>query len=167
MKNKIIYLLVFSLILVSCNSKKKEVHQIIENSEKITMLQNSEGYDLLKTKCYACHNPNSASHEAIIAPPMSAIKKRYSRLYNTKEEFVREITDWALNPVEENAIMRGAVMQFNTMPKQVFDKEELQKIATYMFENELEQPAWCENHEGQMHRGRGRGRGRGMRNGRG
>lgn len=167
MKNRIIYLLVITVIMVSCNSNKKELSTINENNGEFAMLQNSEGYELLKAKCYVCHNPNSVSHEAIIAPPMSAIKKRYSRLYHTKEEFVREVTDWALNPVEENAIMRGAVMQFNTMPKQIFDKEELQKIATYMFENELEQPAWCEDHEGQMHRGRGRGNGRGMGKGQG
>ncbi len=155
------------MLMVSCNSNKKELNQINENNDKFVMLQNSEGYDLLKTKCYACHNPNSASHDVIIAPPMSAIKKRYSRLYNSKEEFVSAVTDWALNPLEENAIMRGAVMQFKTMPKQVFDKEELQKIATYMFENELEQPEWCEDHERNMHKGRGRGNGRGMGNGRG
>jgi len=161
MKTRIIYLMVIAMLMVSCNSNKKESSQINENNDKFVILQNSEGYDLLKTKCYACHNPNSASQDVIIAPPMSAIKKRYSRLYNSKEEFVNAVTDWAMNPVEENAIMRGAVMQFKTMPKQVFDKEELQKIATYMFENELEQPEWCEDHEGQMHRGRGNGRGMG------
>ena len=159
--------MVIAIIMVSCNSDKKELSRLNENNDEFAMLQNSEGYDLLKAKCYVCHNPNSTSQEAIIAPPMSAIKKRYSRLYNTKEEFVHEVTDWALNPVDENAIMRGAVEQFNTMPKQVFDKEELQKIATYMFENELEQPEWCEDHEEQMHRGRGRGNGRGTGNGRG
>lgn len=164
MKNKIIYLLVFSLFMVSCTSKKKEINQIMENSEKITMLQNSEGYDLLKTQCYACHNPNTASQDDVIAPPMAAIKKRYSRLYDNKEEFVNAVTDWAMNPEKENAIMRGAVMQFNVMPKQVFNKSELQKIANYMFENKLEQPVWFENHERGMHRG-GRGNGREMGNG--
>ncbi len=167
MKNRIIYLMAIIMIMVSCNSNKKESNQINENNGDFAMLQDSESYDLLQTKCYACHNPNSNSHDDIIAPPMSAIKQRYSRLYDTKEDFVKAVTDWALNPVEENAIMRGAVMQFNTMPKQVFDKDELQKIATYIFENELVQPEWCEDHEGQMHRGMGRGRGRGMGNGRG
>ena len=155
-----------ALIMVSCNSNKKESTQFNENNDDFAMIQGSEGYDLLKTKCYACHNPNTVSHDAVIAPPMAAIKKRYSRLYDSKEEFVNAVTDWAMNPIEENAIMRGAVMQFNVMPKQVFVKEELQKIAEFMFENELEKPEWFENHERGMHRGGG-GNGRGMRNGRG
>lgn len=168
MKSKIIYVLMVALIVVSCNSNKKESIQVNENSEKFVMLQNSEGYDLLKTKCYACHNPNTVSHDAVIAPPMAAIKKRYSRMYDSKEEFVNAVTDWAMNPLEENAIMRGAVMQFKVMPKQVFDKEELQKIANYMYENELEKPEWFEAHEKEMHgNGKGRGKGNGRGNGRG
>jgi hypothetical protein len=52
--------------------------------------------------------------------------------------------------------MRGAVKQFNVMPKQIFKKEDLEKIALYIYENELEVPDWFMAHEKEMHGNGGR-----------
>ena len=49
---------------------------------------NGEVYNTLNTKCYICHSINSVSHDVIIAPPMAAVKWRYSRSYRTKKSFV-------------------------------------------------------------------------------
>ncbi len=160
MKYYIIYLFFLSFLFISCSENKKELIQISENRSNIVEFnQESEAYVLLITQCYACHSVNSSSHDEIIAPPMAAIKKRYSRLYSNKEDFVNAVSKWAMNPEKENAIMRGAVMQFNVMPKQVFKEEELKKIAEYIYDNELEVPAWFEEHEKEMHGGNGRGMG--------
>ncbi len=152
MKNNAIILVAAMLLLVSCNQDKKNITQLNKN---VLINQNnteSEAYQLLSTQCYICHSINSTSHDALIAPPMVAVKKRYSRLYNTKDEFVNAYSKWALNPNKEDAIMFGAVTQFNVMPKQNFKEEDIRKIATYIFENELEQPAWFEEHQKEMQR---------------
>lgn len=142
-------------LLFSCNESKKELsksdHKISVNEHN----KESDGYTLLKTQCYICHSVTSKSHDEIIAPPMAAVKMRYSRIYKNKESFVEAISDWAIDPKAENALMRGAVKQFNVMPKQIFKKEDLEKIGLYIFENELEVPEWFAEHEKEMHGNRG------------
>ncbi len=162
MKNNLLFLFSILLLMISCKEEKHTELIVDKSIINKQVVQDSNEYDLIKTNCYACHNPNSASHDNLIAPPMAAIKKRYLRLYDTKESFVGAVSKWTLNPSEDNAIMRGAVMEFNVMPKQNFKKEDVKKIATYIFENKLEEPEWFEGHERGMHRGNQKGMGRGM-----
>ena len=157
MKNRIIYLVLTVLLFVSCDQTKKEISQLSKNVTDNSFSQESDTYAMLNTQCYICHSITAVSHDALIAPPMVAVKKRYLRIYNTKEEFVNAFAKWALDPNEDDAIMRGAVSQFNVMPKQIFKEEDIRKIATYIFENELERPKWFEEHEKEMHGGNGRG----------
>ena len=112
---------------------------------------NGEVYNTLNTKCYICHSINSVSHDVIIVPPMAAVKWRYSRSYRTKKSFVEAITKWTMDPKAENALMPGAVDNFNVMPKQIFVDEEIRKIAAYIYENELEEPDWYAAHQEEMH----------------
>lgn len=144
-------------LFIGCNEKKQDTSVKIANAN-ITAQNQSEGYTLLKNNCYACHSVTTKSHDEIIAPPMIAIKRRYKMNYNTKEEFVNAITNRALNPTKEHALMRGAVKQFNVMPKQPFVKDDLIKIADYMFDNDLEKPEWFQKHfndEGPQGMGKG------------
>ena len=159
---KTIVLLLGLTALISCNKEKKETSELVNNSDKTVMKADSEGYDLFKMRCYACHNPKAKSHDEIIAPPMAAVKRRYSMSYKTKDDFVNAVTKWALNPEEGRALMRGAVMQFKVMPKQAFKEDELRKIAAYIYDNEIEQPEWFAAHEKEMHGKMGKGMGRGM-----
>lgn len=163
MKNNKIYFFLAALLFVSCNGNKEKLNQVVENtSAAIENKQESdEGYKLLKNQCYACHSINSPSHNEIIAPPMVAVKKRYLRMYNSKEDFVDAVSKWALNPEMENSIMRGAVAQFNVMPKQVFKKEDLKKITAYIYDNKLEEPDWFKAHEKEMLAGNRKGMGMG------
>lgn len=157
MKKEIIYLIIGVLMFVSCGQNKKDIVQLSKTVPDHSFSQESDAYALLNTQCYICHSISAVSHDALIAPPMVAVKKRYLRIYNTKEEFVNAFAKWALDPNEDDAIMRGAVSQFNVMPKQIFKEEDIRKIATYIFENELERPKWFEEHEKEMHGGKGRG----------
>jgi len=139
-------LLAISLIFVGCdNPKQKKVKQ------KEQTAQANEGYTLFKTNCYACHNPNIESHDAIIAPPMIAVKKMYSMKYNTKDDFVKAVVAWASDPKEENSMMKGAVTRFKVMPKQPFKVADLKKIASYIYDNDIEAPKWFAAHEKEMH----------------
>ncbi|RUA12595.1 MAG: hypothetical protein DSY82_00785 [Flavobacteriia bacterium] len=159
---KAIVLLLGLTVFISCNKEKKETAELVNNSDKTVMKTDSEGYDLFKMRCYACHNPKAKSHDEIIAPPMAAVKRRYFMSYKTKDDFVNAVTKWALNPEEGRALMRGAVMRFKVMPKQAFKEDELRKIAGYIYDNEIEQPEWFAAHEKEMHEKMGKGMGRGM-----
>lgn len=153
MKNNIVMIIVIAMLFFSCSDKKKDHQQNIVANLNMETAKNLDGYNLLKTKCYACHNPNAASHDQIIAPPMAAVKMRYQIKFKTKDSFVDAIADWATNPEEDRARMRGAVMRFKVMPKQGFEENDIRKIAAFMYENELEQPEWFASHEKEMHKG--------------
>lgn len=160
MKNTLLLLFVFTL-LSSCNTaiKKEKKKQLIaftplETNQNSSPLQKKEGYILMKNNCYACHNPNAASHDDIIAPPFMAVKMHYMRTYKTKDAFVKAIVNWVQNPSEEKSLMRGAVNRFKIMPKLPLPSADLEKIATYIYENKVDAPKWMGNHMKKMHKGR-------------
>ena len=98
------------------------------------------GYQLLKNKCYICHNTGS-SHDNMLAPPMMAVKNHYWE--EDKSTFIKNIVDWVLEPTEEKVQMYGAVNRFKMMPKLAYNKEDLEKIAAYMYDHEMEPPSFC------------------------
>ncbi|MEO9804976.1 MAG: c-type cytochrome [Reichenbachiella sp.] len=146
-------LISFSIGLVSCGPLTKEKNDRIaaQDTADTNTVQTNEGYTLMKNNCYACHHPNSASHDDLIAPPLVAVKRRYQIQYPKKEEFVNAMVEWVQNPSQERVLMPGAVDQFNVMISMPLDTEVLQKIASYMYENELERPDWFEEHFKEMH----------------
>ena len=110
------------------------------------------GFDLLKENCYVCHNPAAKSHDDLLAPPLMAVKMRYSKQYTSKEEFIAAIVDWVQHPTEEKALMKGAVNNFKVMPSLPIEVDEIKKIAAYIYENDLEQPNWFPEHMKKMHK---------------
>jgi len=149
---KYVICLVFSLMLfLSCDGKKENASEVKDGQYKVMSSESSEGYELLKNRCYACHSPISSSHDVIIAPPMAAVKLRYSRSYDNKDEFVEAMVSMTMNPAKEKVLMRGAVDKFQLMPKQAFKEEDMVKVATYIYENKLEEPTWFAAHEKEMH----------------
>lgn len=102
----------------------------------------------LKNNCYICHNPTAPSHDAIIAPPLAAVKMRYNRQYQTKAEFVENMTAFLLNPTKEKALMYGAVDRFGIMARSVLDEKTIREIAVYIYENKLEEPPWLKEEMG-------------------
>ena len=125
---------------------------------------NHPGKKLMETNCYVCHSP-TASHDDRIGPPMVAIKRHYIDDETTKEQFISDLKAWIKNPNEADAKMRGAVRRFGVMPKQAFPEETIEKIADYMYDFEIDQPEWFEDHfneEKGKHNGNGRGKGMGQ-----
>ncbi|MFD1294008.1 c-type cytochrome [Lutibacter holmesii] len=154
-------------LLFSCNTEKKEAkntdHKIV--TDLVHANTNENGLKLLQQKCYACHSITSKSHDEIIAPPMIAVKRRYQMSFSNENDFVNGLTSWVMNPEEQNALMRGAISNFNIMPKQPFNEDEIRIIAAYMYQNELEAPSWFEQHFTEEHpNGMGNGNGNGNRN---
>lgn len=144
----------------SCADKNNNIKLIAKSIAGSEIKAESDAYNLLKSQCYICHSINSISHDSIIAPPMAAVKMRYSMQYDTKEEFVDSISNWVLNPTSENSLMKGAVAKFNVMPKLMLSPEDIKKIVLYIYENQLEEPEWFNAHQEEMH-----GNGQGMRMG--
>ncbi|MGM1056484.1 MAG: c-type cytochrome [Bacteroidota bacterium] len=164
MKNKIL-VAVLVVLFASCNQTKKSEYQVARTQilTKDYQLVN-EGYELMKTNCYACHNPNSASHDDILAPPFKAVKMHYKRAYNDRADFINAMVNWVQNPNEDKALMQGAVNKFKVMPKLPLPTKDLEKIAAYLYDNEVEEPVWMSDHMKEM---QGNGMGKGIENGMG
>ena len=159
-KMKINFIMTVVLLIVFSSCKKQEAAENFTKNQTVnTETQDEEGLKLFQQKCYACHSVSTKSHEEIIAPPMIAVKKRYSMQYGTKEDFVNAMVAYASDPKAENALMLGAVNKFKAMPKQDFAAADLKKIATYIYENKIETPEWFEDHFQQNHK---KGQGMGM-----
>lgn len=171
MKVKSLFFLVFAAVIFSCGTSSNSnvesssmlAEDSLEHSEIVPLDTVSEDYILLKNQCLICHG-GAPSHDKLIAPPMAAVKWRYSKQHNNKEGFVNGIVAWGLNPNADKALMRGAVKEFNVMPKPATKEEDLRTIAAFIYDNELEQPEWFEEHFNQMHGegGNGMGMGKGM-----
>ena len=159
---------------MSCNQTKKESTTNESTTKKnevaaVVNQEKSEGYTLMKNNCYACHNPNTKSHDDIIAPPFRGVKMHYTREYDNKKDFVNAVVNWVQNPEEDKALMFGAVNKFKVMPKLPLPTKDLEKIAAYIYDNDVEEPEWMGDHmkemEGKgMMKGKGKGKGKGMNN---
>jgi len=173
MKKSILLLASITILFMSCNQTKKE-ESVKETASKndvavVSNQQKGEAYNLMKTNCYACHNPNTKSHDDIIAPPFKAVKMHYTREYNNKKDFVDAVVNWVQNPEEDKSLMFGAVKRFKVMPKLPLPNKDLEKIAAYIYDNDVEEPEWMGEHmkemEGKgMMDGKGKGKGKGMNN---
>lgn len=158
MKN---YVLLFTIFLLpaflfsNLNIDQTEEEKAALSGEEV--LIDGEGLKLLETYCYSCHNPASTSHDEILAPPMAGIQRRYRKTFATQKEFVDRIVTFASNPTDEKAIFTGPVRRFGLMPKAPASEEELQIIAAYLYENDVAEPVWFEEHHQQKH-GKGKGR---------
>ena len=172
-----ILLLVTIAILINSNKSidnysSATIKMVSTNNELLPEnLGEEEGYTLMKENCYVCHNPNTKSHDDILAPPFKAVKNKYTQQYETKESFTNAIVKWVQNPLEDNALMFGAIMKFRVMPKLPMETKELEKIANYIYDNDVEEPEWMEDHQKEM-KGNGNGhgkngKGKGMGNGKG
>jgi len=177
MNKKVILLASITALFMSCNQTKKEMSYVDFTSVDIEEMipndfQTDEGYELMKINCYVCHNPNSASHDEILAPPFKGVKMHYTRAYSNKEDFVNAVVNWVQNPTEDKALMFGAVNKFKVMPKMELATKDIEKIAVYMYDNDVDEPVWMEEHMNEKHKGgmengmkKGQGKGKGMMKG--
>ncbi len=161
MKKSLVFLSV--LILFNCKQKDKTFDKglLVETST----VNDHPGKKLMEINCYACHNPTNGQEERI-APPMIAIKEHYISNNTTKEQFIADIQDWIKKPSEARSKMPGAIRNFGLMPYAPFPEETVFQIADYLYDNDIEQPEWFEDHVKQE-RGMGQGMGRGMGQGMG
>jgi cytochrome c551/c552 len=145
MKNFFISIL-FILLMLSCKQGPKTSDGDPEQVAQLTATSPEEGKKLMETKCYLCHNPSVPENGQRIGPPMVAVKAHYLDVYKDKEAFVEGIMGFVKEPSEEKTNMRGAVRRFGLMPSQQFPEEEIQKIAEYIYDYQIEEPDWFKEH---------------------
>ena len=156
----IILILIVSTF-ISCQNSKKEVYTVQTDLDYDSLNSNEHpGKKLLEQNCYVCHNPTTNESDRI-APPMIAIKKHYISRTTTKSEFKTALQKWIENPNEKDAKMYGAVRRFGVMPKTPYPEETISQIADYMYDHDIEQPSWFEDHYNKE-RGTGKGKRMGM-----
>lgn len=139
MKLKLSLVIVLVSFLFGCSSVEDKT-DVLTNQDT-----NKKGQELMESKCYACHNP-SASMDARLAPPMIAVKKHYLEKFTSKDEFVSKIVDFASNPKEDKALLKGAVAKFKLMPNMNFEKADIKLIAEYIYDSKIAEPDWFANH---------------------
>lgn len=159
MKNTLSVLAIL-LLVFGCNNSKNKSYTAVENQVEANQ---HPGKKLMETNCYICHSP-TGSHDDRIGPPMIAIKRHYINDGTNKEEFIADMQAWIKNPNADDAKMFGAVKRFGVMPKQVYPEETIKLISEYMYDYEIDQPDWFDDHFNEQ---RGKNRGQGMRNGMG
>ncbi|WP_179376317.1 c-type heme family protein [Winogradskyella wichelsiae] len=162
MKNSIT-LLVLTLTFVNCNSNHK-AKSPYGNVKKVTSVTEHPGKKMMEANCYVCHN-STATEADRIGPPMIAIKKHYIDSETSKEDFVASMQAWIKNPNADDAKMYGAVKRFGVMPKQAFTEKTIEQISDYMYDYNIDQPEWFEDHfNEERDKGMGNGKGKGMGN---
>lgn len=122
-----------SFVLFNCSSEEAKEAAV---DETVVAL---DGKSLTAQNCYSCHSPDAA-HDNRVAPPLFAVRKHYQKKFGSKEEFVAAVVDFVQYPSADKAIMKGAVKKFGPMPAMQFDADQLQAIATYLYETEFEHP---------------------------
>jgi hypothetical protein len=137
------FALSLTLLLGSCSSGEESIEES-KNNGALVIKNYDRAIQLLNEKCFACHS-NKIPHDNLLAPPMIAVKTRYLKEYPTKEEFVNEFVSFVNQPKKEDALMKRAVEKHGLMPAQGTKIEDLEEIALYLYEADIEKPEWWEN----------------------
>ncbi|MFD2551066.1 DUF3365 domain-containing protein [Bizionia sediminis] len=151
--------------LVACkNNKQAPADYIAVEAAESTTEETHPGKKLMEVNCYVCHSPTT-SQENRIAPPMIAVKQHYLTEGISKAAFTKNIKSFLANPTQATAKMPGAVKRFGLMPKAHYPDETVAQIADYMYNYDIVQPEWFEEHV-KEHKGKGRGKmmGKGKQN---
>ena len=135
-----------SIVLISFSCQESETNYVMSSTDYVDNFDEEHpGKKLMETYCYVCHSPTQ-SHNERLAPPMIAVKQHYSVGEISKKEFVEQIQSWVGNPTEASARMYGAVRNFGVMPKTIYPGNTIELIADYMYEAEIEEPEWFQDH---------------------
>jgi cytochrome c553 len=137
--NLFLLALTFVVLLVSYCTPQQEM--------QLDEAKMEQGFTLLETTCYTCHSPqNEDVKGGKVAPPMFAVKSHYSEDGLEEEEFIELWKNYLNNPVEENTRMPGAVKKFGLMPNLGLSEEQIDAVAYYVFNTEIESPEWFKEH---------------------
>lgn len=157
---KLVWIIGICAAALACGSPETEKPQSLAPLA-VVQEEDSTAYLLLKFQCFTCHNPAAPNHDALLAPPMEAVKRRYLALYPDRDSFIEKVAAFSAKPDKKTAVMYGAVKEFKLMPQMAFQPSQVQAIAEWMYDHELERPSWFEAHFQEAHpQGMGGGQGK-------
>jgi len=139
MRKTVISLGVLAIFLVSCTNANSV--NPAENQQKTTktIISNNSAKALFDTKCKMCHSTTQPTDMSkVIAPMVFGVMRHVKMSYPKKDDAVKFMVDYVLNPSKEKAIcMPQKIARFGLMPSQKGNvtKEELEKITSWMFDN--------------------------------
>ena len=87
--------------------------------------------------CHVCHDQVA---NPPLGPPMWGVRSRYARNSLDKDDFVKSMTAFVKAPTLKNAIHDEALAQLGLMPAMPLPDDMLNKISTYIFEEEFPPP---------------------------
>jgi len=118
---------------------EKKLFTLVATLLLTNTLYAQDGALLFNAKCTACHHTTRPSDKSsLVAPPLMGVMKHVKIQYTTKDEAVKFITTYALDPKVSNAVCKPqSIKHFGVMPSQKGNvtKEELQTIASWMYDN--------------------------------
>jgi len=141
----------FASLLTSCSSeaenKTHSDNEIAKDNLPVAASSNevlAEGFNLLASNCFSCHNPNP-DNTSQIAPSFAEIKGKYLINGGSKAVFKNDLTTFVQNPSKETSKMPTALSKFGLMPKMDFSKKQLNAVAAYLYESNIEDSDWFAN----------------------
>jgi hypothetical protein len=94
---------------------------------------------LFAAKCSMCHSKTRPSNmDKVLAPALMGVMRHVKMTYPNKDEAVKFMVDYILEPTKEKAIcMPGKIERFGLMPSQKDNvtEAELTKITSWMFDH--------------------------------
>jgi len=125
----------------------------------------NSGAVLFDKKCSSCHiktKPTPEIRKNMVAPPIMGVMFHVKEKYSNKEDAVKFIVDYVLNPSQDKALcLPKSIKRFGLMPSQKGNvtEKELKEIAEYLYDNF---PPKGYKHPQMMGKGKGMGMGMGM-----
>ena len=111
-----------------------------------------QGEKLYRTYCSACHGGTGGMDMSKrVAPPIIAVRMHYLGPYPGKAEFVTAVANWVEKQDASKTRMPGAIRRFNIMPPISVSRQEAEKIASYIYDGNIEKPAGFDKHFEEMH----------------
>jgi mono/diheme cytochrome c family protein len=100
---------------------------------------NQSAEALFDAKCSSCHSKTRPTDMSkVTAPAIMGVMRHVKMAYPDKEKAVKFISEYVLNPTKEKSICNPRKLErFGVMPslKGVVSEEEVQKIASWLYDN--------------------------------
>lgn len=122
------------LILVWACGCKTGFHQSEADIKALGMLQR---------QCLGCHHPYREL-PGQVATPLNQIRKEYLDRLDSKDQFIKGVSTFMVNPSSGISLMPEEVKKYGLMPKMNLPGEDLHQIAGYIYDFDPENPAWQE-----------------------
>ncbi len=137
MKRLIFLLPLFAFwLLPGCENPTAATHSADEQANA------QVGFSLLESNCSSCHAVNPAA-ESKVAPSLAAVKKAYMAAGGSRADFISAFAGFLKNPSAQTAKMPEAVDKYGLMPKMGFSDAQLEAVAAYVYDQDVETPEWA------------------------